>query len=196
MPIRTPIKATAALAAAAMVLMTAPPAAAGPPSLDWGALPLPALNGGSHPADLFRGKVVLVVNTASHCGFTPQYDALQALWTRYRDRGFVVLGVPSNDFGGQEPGTAGEIADFCRINYGVDFPLLEKQRVTGTDAHPLYRWAADATGFIGQPRWNFHKLLVGRDGRLVDWFSSITAPDSGKVTAAIEAALAQPDGGT
>ncbi|KIL99238.1 Glutathione peroxidase family protein [Paramagnetospirillum magnetotacticum MS-1] len=157
--------------------------------LDWSSLPLPAIAGGQVPADAFKGKVVLVVNTASQCGFTPQYQGLEALWREYRGRGLVVLGVPSNDFGAQEPGSNPEVASFCEINYGVDFPLLEKQVVTGTGAHPFYRWAAERTGALGVPRWNFHKILVGRDGQLVDWFASTTAPDSARLRAAIDKAL-------
>lgn len=157
--------------------------------LDWSRLPLPAIEGGALPADALRGKVVLVVNTASFCGFTPQYEGLQALWERYRGRGLVVLGVPSNDFGGQEPEGETKIKQFCEVNFGVDFPMLAKQAVTGEAAHPFYRWAAEATGPAGLPRWNFYKYLVGRDGRLVDWFASTTRPDAQKLTRAVEAAL-------
>ncbi|OAN53693.1 glutathione peroxidase [Paramagnetospirillum marisnigri] len=160
--------------------------------LDWSSVPLPAIGGGSHDPAQFKGQVVLVVNTASQCGFTPQYEGLESLWRDYRGRGLVVLGVPSNDFGAQEPGANAEVESFCRINYGVDFPLLEKQVVTGSAAHPLYRWAADQTGPLGLPRWNFHKLLVGRDGRLVDWFASTTAPDAARLRAALDKALAEP----
>ncbi|RAU23430.1 glutathione peroxidase [Paramagnetospirillum kuznetsovii] len=170
-------------------------AAADAGRLDWAALPLPALNGGVLKPDSFRDRVVLVVNTASKCGFTPQYEGLEALWKEYRGRGLVVLGVPSNDFGSQEPGSNAEVATFCEINYGVDFPLMEKQVVVGEAAHPLYRWAAERTGPLGVPRWNFHKLLIGKDGRLLDWFSSMTAPDATRLRAAIDKALAAPSGG-
>ncbi|WP_096701599.1 glutathione peroxidase [Magnetospirillum sp. 15-1] len=168
--------------------------AAGPldDRLDWTSLPLPAIAGGRIEADALKGKVVLVVNTASKCGFTPQYQGLETLWREYRGRGLVVLGVPSNDFGAQEPGTNGDVANFCEVNYGVDFPLLEKQVVSGAEAHPFYRWAAQRTGPLGVPRWNFHKILVGRDGRLVDWFASTTAPDAGRLRTAIDKALAAP----
>ncbi|MFD2234954.1 glutathione peroxidase [Phaeospirillum tilakii] len=165
-----------------------------PLRIDWGALPLPALNGGAIDPDSLRGKVVLVVNTASKCGFTPQYAGLEALWREFRERGLVVLGVPSNDFGGQEPGAEAEIASFCAVNYGVDFPLLAKQAVSGPKAHPFYLWAAERTGPLGVPRWNFHKLLITRDGRLLDWFSSITAPDSDRLRSAIDRALDLPAG--
>jgi len=150
-----------------------------------------SIEGAPLPLSSFRGKVVLVVNTASFCGFTDQYRDLQAVWARYRERGLVVLGVPSNDFGSQEPGTEAEIKTFCRVNYDVDFPLTAKARVSGEDAHPFYRWAADRLGVLAVPRWNFHKYLIGSDGRLVDWFSTPTAPTADKVTRAIEAQLAK-----
>lgn len=185
-------KTVKALFATLLACLIPPPALADAPErLDWDGLDLPAIDGGKHAAELFKGRVVLVVNTASRCGFTPQYAGLQALWLRYRDQGLVVLGVPSNDFAGQEPGSNAQVQDFCQVNYGVDFPLLEKQVVTGARAHPLYRWAAARTGAAGLPRWNFHKLLIGRDGRLIDWFSSVTAPDAAKLVAAVEAALAE-----
>lgn len=166
-------------------------AAGGSGALDWSRLDLPAIDGGQLSPDLFRGKVVLVVNTASQCGFTPQYQGLEELWRSYRDKGLVVLGIPSNDFGGQEPGSNAQVQNFCQLNYGVDFPLMEKQVVTGNQAHPLYRWAAAQTGALGVPRWNFHKLLIGRDGRLVDWFSSMTDPASDRLKSAIDRALAK-----
>jgi glutathione peroxidase len=168
--------------------------AAGPVDerLDWASLALPAISGGQVGTETLKGKVVLVVNTASQCGFTPQYKGLEALWQEYRGRGLVILGVPSNDFGSQEPGSNADVASFCEINFGVSFPLLEKQVVTGEHAHSVYRWAAERTGPLGVPRWNFHKILVGRDGRLVDWFASTTAPDAGRLRAAIDKALAEP----
>jgi len=178
------------LAAGAAALGLAAPAAAGSaPPLEWSSVPLPALAGGVIDPATLTGKVVLVVNTASKCGFTPQYAGLEALWQAERARGLVVLGVPSNDFGRQEPGSESEIASFCEINYGVDFPLLAKQVVSGPEAHPIYRWAAERTGPLGVPRWNFHKLLVGRDGRLIDWFSSVTGPDAERLRGAIDRAL-------
>jgi len=162
------------------------------PVIDWNTVPLPSLKGGALAPDLFQGKVVLLVNTASQCGFTPQYKGLQALWTAYRDKGLVILGVPSNDFGAQEPGTNTQVAQFCEVNYGVDFPLLEKSHVVGSEAHPLFKWATEITGTIGSPHWNFHKFLIGRDGQLVDWFSSVTSPDAGRLRDAIDKALAGP----
>ena len=137
----------------------------------------------------FEGRTVLLVNTASRCGFTRQYGDLQKLWETYRDRGLIVLGVPSNDFGGQEPGTEKEIKRFCEVNFDVDFPLTEKVTVKGEEAHPFYQWAADTLGAEAKPGWNFHKYLVGPDGRLVDWFASPVSPLSGAVTSAIEGQL-------
>lgn len=150
-----------------------------------------AIEGGVLPLAQYRGKVVLLVNTASRCGFTPQYAGLQEVWERYRERGLVVLGVPSNDFGGQEPGSEAEIKEFCEVNFNVDFPLTAKEHVVGPEAHPFYRWAADQLGFAAKPHWNFHKYLIGPDGRLADWFSTATSPTSAKVTRAIEAQLAR-----
>jgi glutathione peroxidase len=138
----------------------------------------------------YQGKAVLVVNTASRCGLTPQYDGLQALWTRYRDRGLVVLGVPSNDFGAQEPGSAAEIADFCSTRYQVDFPMTAKQTVIGGAAHPFYQWVLAQAGEAAAPKWNFHKYLIGREGELLETFGSRMAPDDPGLVAAIEAALA------
>ena len=150
-----------------------------------------AIEGGPLPLSGYKGKVVLLVNTASLCGFTPQYDDLQAVWERYRERGLVVLGVPSNDFGGQEPGSASEIKEFCEVNFSIDFPLTTKEHVVGDAAHPFYRWAAEQLGFAAKPRWNFHKYLIGPDGTLADWFSTVTKPTAPKVTEAIEAQLAK-----
>ena len=137
----------------------------------------------------FAGKAVLVVNTASRCGFTKQYASLQTLWETYRDRGLVVLGVPSNDFGGQEPGSEEEIKRFCSVNFNVDFPMTEKVSVKGKEAHPFYQWAADMLGSKAVPGWNFHKYLVGPDGQLVDWFASPISPTSGAVISAVEVQL-------
>ena len=139
------------------------------------------------PTAGYRGRVVLLVNTASRCGFTNQYRGLEALWRRYKDRGLVVLGVPSNDFGGQEPGSNDEIKRFCAATFDVTFPLADKQIVCGSGAHPLYRWAAARTGSLGTPNWNFHKILIGRDGRVIDWFSALSGTGR-KLDRAIEAA--------
>ncbi len=146
---------------------------------------------GTLPLKQFEGKVLLVVNTASQCGFTPQYDGLEKLYNTYKDQGLVVIGVPSNDFGGQEPGSNQDIANFCRINYGVTFPMAEKEVVSGDGAHPFYVWAKKTLGFGTAPKWNFHKYLIDRHGRLIDYFNSTTTPDSERVQDAIEKALAQ-----
>jgi glutathione peroxidase len=174
----------------ALLAFCAGPAAADPAGSAYD-FKFTAIEGEPLPLSQYKGKVVLLVNTASLCGFTPQYADLQAVWARYRDRGLVVLGVPSNDFGGQEPGSAAEIKQFCEVNYDLDFPLTTKEHVVGDAAHPFYRWAATQLGFAAKPRWNFHKYLIGPDGQLADWFSTVTAPTSPKVTAAIEAQLAR-----
>ena len=140
----------------------------------------------------FKDKVVLVVNTASECGFTKQYDGLEKLYQRYSDKGLVVLGVPANDFGGQEPGTESEIKRFCQTKFDVTFPLTAKTIVSGSDAHPFYKWAAEQKkgGLIfSKPRWNFHKYLVARDGSLAGSYSSQTTPDDASLIKEIEAAL-------
>jgi glutathione peroxidase len=138
----------------------------------------------------FAGHPLLVVNTASQCGYTPQYAGLQKLWTRYRDRGLIVLGVPSNDFGGQEPGGKSEIHATAQGTYHVTFPITEKVIVKGKDAHPFFRWAATDRP-NDTPRWNFHKYLVGRDGQLKTAFPSSVEPTDPVVIAAIEQELAR-----
>ncbi|MEL7312667.1 MAG: glutathione peroxidase [Pseudomonadota bacterium] len=135
----------------------------------------------------YEDRVVLVVNTASKCGNTPQYDGLENLYEEYGERGLVVLGFPSNDFAGQEPGTEAEIAEFCRLTYGVKFPMFEKIVVKGDDAHPFYQALAKLADT--QPRWNFHKFLIGRDGKFIRDFSPSTQPEDKTVIASIEAAL-------
>jgi glutathione peroxidase len=135
----------------------------------------------------YEGKVILVVNTASKCGNTPQYDGLEALYQEYQDRGLVVLGFPSNDFMGQEPGTEAEIQEFCRLTYKVRFPMFEKVTVKKGDAHPFYDQLAVAAGTY--PTWNFHKYLVGRDGKVITEFSPRTKPYDDDLVAAIESAL-------
>ena len=148
-----------------------------------------ALAGGPLPMTTFKDKVVLVVNVASKCGLTPQYDGLEKLYSDYKDKGLVVLGVPSNQFAGQEPGTAEEIEEFCRTTYGIDFPMAAKVDVKGDDAHPFYKWAKDEVGEPAEPVWNFHKLLVGKDGKLINVFGPRTTPDDPEVIKAIEEAL-------
>jgi len=137
----------------------------------------------------YQGKVALVVNTASACGFTPQYDGLEKLFETYKDQGLVVLGFPSNDFGGQEPGTATEIATFCSTRFHVKFPLFEKVKTKGEGQSAVYALLATEGG---EPKWNFHKYLVGRDGKLIKAFSSKVEPTASELTSAIEAALAAP----
>ena len=152
---------------------------------------LQGIDGKPMPLAQFKGKVVLLVNTASECGYTGQYEGLEQVWLANKDKGLVVVGVPSNDFGAQEPGTAGEIASFCKLNYGVTFPLTDKLVVKGDGANPLYQWAGEKAGADGRPKWNFHKYLFGRNGSFVDWFSTPTEPMSQKMTTAIEKALAR-----
>jgi len=147
------------------------------------------MGGAPLPLAQFKGKVLLVVNTASHCGFTPQYEGLEKLYNSYKAQGLVVLGVPSNDFGAQEPGTSEDIAKFCKTNYGVTFPLAGKEVVSGDKAHPFYLWAKQMLGFGTAPKWNFHKYLINRRGQLVDYYNSMTSPDSEKITDEIEELL-------
>ena len=148
------------------------------------------IDGAAQPMSAYKGKVVLVVNVASECGYTPQYAGLQQLWDRYRDLGLVVIGVPSNDFGAQEPGSAPVIQEFCQARYGVTFPLAAKSTIVGADRHPFYRSIATAVGEEQLPRWNFHKYLVSRDGELIGAWPSKVAPDDPQIVEAIEAALA------
>jgi glutathione peroxidase len=150
-----------------------------------------AIDGKPMPLDAYKGKALLVVNTASFCGFTQQYKGLQALFDKYENKGLVVIGVPSNDFGGQEPGSATQIKDFCEGAFGITFPLTEKVPVTGEAAHPFYKWAAATLGPKSAPGWNFHKFLVARDGRVVKSFYSGVAPDSSDLIAAVETELAK-----
>ena len=131
----------------------------------------------------------MIVNTASHCGFTKQYKPLEKLYETYKDKGFVIIGVPSNDFGEQEPESNEEIEKFCKLNYGVSFIMTQKEAVSGKDAHPFYKWAKKTLGFGTAPKWNFHKYLINRKGQLIDYFNSITSPDSPKLVKAIENAL-------
>jgi glutathione peroxidase len=145
-----------------------------------------ALTGGSARLDQYRGSAVLVVNVASKCGMTPQYAGLQALWTTYRERGLTVIGVPCNQFGGQEPGTAAEIGEFCQVNYGVTFPLTAKVEVNGPGRHPLYR---ELVGDGDDIQWNFEKFLVTPDGQVASRFSPGVPPDDPELTAAVEKLL-------
>ncbi|MGB0720946.1 MAG: glutathione peroxidase [Gammaproteobacteria bacterium] len=137
--------------------------------------------------DVFQGKPLLIVNTASRCAYTPQYEGLEALYRKYQDRGLVVLGFPSNDFGAQEPGTEKQVQEFCRLTYSVGFPMFEKTRVRENGADPLYRALGEGAGEY--PRWNFHKYLIDRDGKLVGSFPSRVRPDDSRLIEALESTL-------
>ena len=148
-----------------------------------------SIDGDALPMSSFRDKVVLVVNTASKCGLTPQYDGLEKLYTDYKDKGLVVLGVPCNQFMGQEPGTEEEIKDFCETRFNVDFPLTSKVDVKEAGAHPFYKWAEQELGEPAVPVWNFHKILVGKHGEAIQAFGPRTEPQDPGLVGAIEAAL-------
>ncbi len=145
--------------------------------------------------DAYRGKVVLIVNVASRCGFTKQYTGLEALYAKYQEQGFVVLGFPCNQFGGQEPGTEEEIQQFCSVKFNVKFPLFAKVEVNGPGRAPLFTFlTGDASPFPGKVSWNFNKFLVGRDGKLIARYESKVAPESEELIKAVEAALAESRG--
>jgi len=148
-----------------------------------------SIDGSPLPLANFKGKALLVVNVASQCGLTPQYEGLEALWKANRDKGLVILGVPANDFGAQEPGTEKEIKTFCETRFSVDFPMTSKEHVIGAEAHPLYKWVAAELGDAATPKWNFHKYLFGRDGAIAGTFGSRTTPDAPDLAAAIKDAL-------
>ncbi|HJQ60414.1 MAG TPA: glutathione peroxidase [Vineibacter sp.] len=148
-----------------------------------------SIDGTPLPLKEFAGRPILLVNTASACGFTPQYAGLQKLHEKMGPRGLVVLGVPSNDFGFQEPGGETIIKLFCKMTFGVTFPMTTKQKVTGGNAHPLYRWIAEQLGEGAAPKWNFHKYLIGRDGELIDAWPSRVTPMSAEIVGAVEKAL-------
>ena len=166
-------------------------AAAAPPPARPTDAPLVQLDGKPMDAAILTGKAVLFVNVASQCGYTKQYAGLQKLYETYRDRGLVIVGVPCNQFGGQEPGSAEEIQSFCKLNYGVSFPLLQKQEVNGAARSPLYQSLVSSPAGGGQDiKWNFEKFLVGRDGAVLARFPSKVAPEDPALISAIEAALA------
>ena len=137
----------------------------------------------------FKGKTILLVNVASKCGFTSQYTGLQLLYETYRDKGFVVIGFPSNQFGGQEPGTNSEIKDFCETNFNIDFPITDKIDVKGSDANEVYKWAKNNYGSSAVPKWNFHKILINSDGKVEDTYGSFVKPMSKKIVKKIEEML-------
>ena len=175
--IASPASTRTALAQAAMSRITAY------------AFSFPALAGGDIRLADYAGRPLLVVNTASLCGFTPQYAGLQELWTQFHDRGLMIIGVPSNDFGAQEPGGATEIAETAQHQYEITFPIAAKATVKGANAHPFYKWAADARP-KDVPRWNFHKYLIGRDGYIAEAFPETVEPSDTRVKTAIARALA------
>ena len=151
-----------------------------------------SIDGKTAPLSAQRGNVLLIVNTASQCGFTPQFAGLQTLWNEYRDRGLVVVGFPSNEFGGQDPGTNDQIQSFCSMNYGVDFPMMAKVEVNGANAHPLWKWlTSEAPGILGTQaiKWNFTKFLVGRNGQVIKRYAPTDTPES--MRRDVEAALAE-----
>ena len=133
----------------------------------------------------FKNKVLVVVNVASRCGYTPQYEDLQMLWSNYKNKNLVVIGVPTNNFK-QEPGNNKEIKDFCETNFGINFPMTEKISVIGKDAHPFYKWAKKNHGIAAIPKWNFHKIVIGKNGKVIDTFASFTKPSSDKFLNLIE----------
>ena len=161
-----------------------------PPAATLSATQFGGLMGGQVNLNDYRGKVVLIVNTASQCGFTGQYAGLERLYRARQRDGLVIVGVPSNDFGGQEPGSTGQIKRFCELNYGVTFPMTTKYVVSGRNAHPFYRGALAQLGATAEPAWNFHKILVGKNGQPIAAFASGVTPEAPELARAINAALA------
>ena len=147
------------------------------------------LNGGELALSDYKSKVIIVINVASQCGFTSQYEDMQKIWNLYQKKGLVIIGVPSNDFGQQEPGTNEDIKNFCESKFGITFPMTQKVQVKGDNAHPFYKWARENYGKKAIPRWNFHKIIVGKDGKIEYTFTSITNPTSKKFITAIEKSL-------
>ena len=147
------------------------------------------LDGSSLNLSEYKNTVIVVVNVASQCGFTKQYEGMQQIWERYQSKGMVMIGVPSNDFGNQEPGNNKEIKNFCESKFGINFPMTEKVSVKGENAHPFYKWANENHGKAAVPKWNFHKIIVGKNGKIADTFASITKPTSKRFILAIEKAL-------
>ena len=148
-----------------------------------------SIDGNNLELSKYKNKAILLVNVASNCGFTKQYSDLQQLWEMYEDKGLIVLGVPSNQFGGQEPGSNQEIKKFCEVNFNVNFPMTDKVDVKGTLAHPIFLWAKENYGSSAIPKWNFHKILINKDGKIQDTYSSLTKPTSKKITDEIEKIL-------
>jgi len=152
-------------------------------------LSIKSINGDDLNLNQFKGKIVLLVNVASNCGFTKQYTGLQNLYEQYKDKGLIVIGVPSNQFGGQEPGSNKEIKDFCETNFDITFPMTDKVTVKGDNAHELYLWAKKNYGKSTVPKWNFHKILINKEGKIQDTFNSFITPLSDKITKQIELIL-------
>ena len=148
-----------------------------------------SINGEEMDLSIFENKTILLVNVASKCGFTKQYDELQNLYDNFKDRGLVVIGVPSNQFGGQEPGSEDEIKNFCETNFNITFPMTSKYDVKGDNAHPIFLWAMDTYGKSTVPKWNFHKILINKEGKIADTFASFTAPRSNKILKKLEQIL-------
>tara|TARA_A100001015_G_scaffold312323_1_gene417303 strand:+ start:991 stop:1533 length:543 start_codon:yes stop_codon:yes gene_type:complete len=146
------------------------------------------LDGNQINLNEYKNKAILVVNVASRCGYTPQYEDLQSLWSEYKNKDLIVIGVPTNDFR-QEPGSNKEIKDFCETNFGITFPMTEKISVIGKNSHPFYKWAREDYGIGAIPKWNFHKIIIAKNGKIIDTFSSITKPSSKKFIKAIEKAI-------
>jgi len=140
-----------------------------------------SINGDNVNLSKYTGKAILLVNVASNCGFTKQYDDLQRLYDEFKDEGLIIVGVPSNQFGGQEPGTDEEIKKFCETNFNITFPITSKYDVKGNNAHPIYLWAKDTFGKSTVPKWNFHKILINKDGEIVETFASFTSPMSKRI---------------
>ena len=152
-------------------------------------LKINSINGDELRLSDFKGQTVLVVNVASNCGFTKQYNDLQKLYDNYKEKGFVVLGIPSNQFGAQEPGSNSEIKDFCETNFNINFPMTEKTNVIGDNAHPFFKWAKNNHGAGAVPKWNFHKIIISKNGKVADTFSSITKPSSKRFIKLIESEI-------
>jgi len=144
------------------------------------------LDGSSLNLSEYKGKVIVVVNVASQCGFTNQYEDMQKIWEKYQKKGVVILGVPSNDFGKQEPGNSEDIKNFCEAKFGITFPMAEKVSVKGSDAHPFYIWAHKNHGKSAIPKWNFHKIIIDKEGKVAETFTSLTNPSSNKFIKALE----------
>ena len=138
------------------------------------------LDGSTLSLSEYKGKIIVAVNVASQCGFTKQYEDMQNIWDKYQSKGIIMLGIPSNDFGGQEPGSSTEIKNFCEAKFGITFPMTEKVSVKGSEAHPFYIWARENHGKTAVPKWNFHKIIIGKNGKIAETFSSITKPSSKK----------------